>query len=310
MPGCLAPRLRTDFCFKHGKQLNDLPVVLQCVRATRGWWHETIPCDISAFLQLWPEFCQHPVLAVTAAVLKEPTALAAWVQARLFAPTPSSRNAEVTPASLLDSLVHVLSAVHDCPNSHEVEQLGRGGAARSTGPRAACIMLGVLKQHEGDSSVAATPDAVWRLGNKCSAHCLRDDALVVLQQILEAADDRAVRDDWAHVLSSRSVLQICEAAKRVIVHISSKVPGTLPGKDPKYAYVMMHIIRKIVLARVSCSDEETKLDWTGVTRNDLRSMGPDEREWLAHFPADWMAEDIGSCMLGSRVSSIFVPMLA
>ena len=167
-PGCLAPRLKTDFCHKHGRQLNDLPVVLQCVRATRGWWHEMIPCDISAFLQLWPKIRQHPVLALTAAVLKEPTALTAWAKAKLFASTPLCRNAEVAPALLLSSLVDVLNAVHGCPNLPEVEPLGRGGAARFTGPRAARIMLGVLKQHEEDSSVAATPDHVVRLGKSAA----------------------------------------------------------------------------------------------------------------------------------------------
>ena len=278
LAGCLAPRYKTDFCIRHGRQLNALPVVLQCVRATREWWHEMIPCDISAYLQLWPEFRQHPVLAVLAAVLKEPTAVIAWVKTELFAQSPSRRNAEVTPEKLLESLVHVLSVVHGCPNSPEVEQLGRGGAARYTGPRAACIMFGVLKQHEEESSAAATPDLVFRLGKKLSPHCLRDDALVVLRQILDAADDTEVRDDWAKILSSGSVLEISEAARRAIAHISRKVPGTLPGKDPKFGYVLLHITRKIVLSRVSCRDAETKFDWAGVTLEDLRSMGPDERE--------------------------------
>ena len=123
-----------------------------------------IPCDISAYLELWPEYRRHPVLAVLAADLKEPAALSAWVKCDLFAQSPSSRNAEVTADSLLDSLVHVLNAVDDCPNPSEVEQLGRGGAARFTGPRAACIMFGVLKQREEDSSDAATPGKVFRLG--------------------------------------------------------------------------------------------------------------------------------------------------
>ena len=47
-----------------------------------------------------------------------------------------------------------------------------------------------------------------------------------------------------------------------------------------------------------------------MTLENLRSLGPDEREWLAFFPEDWTAEDIGSCTLGSRVSGIFVSMFA
>ena len=132
----------------------------------------------------------------------------------------------------------------------------------------------------------------------------------MLRQILDAAEDAEVRADWAKVLTSNSLLEISNAAQRVVVYISRRVPGTLPGKDPKFAYVLLHITRKIVLARVSCRDAETKFDWSDVTLEDLRSMGPDEREWLAYLPEDWSAEDVGASMLGSRVASIFVPMLA
>ena len=309
VPGCLAPRHRSQFCFKHGKLLNDLPPVLQCVRATRGWWHEMIPCDISAFLHLWPRCRHHPVLAVLAAVLKEPMALKAWVESELFT-KPSCRNADVTAVALMDSLVHVLGVMDGCPNHTEVEQLGRGGAARHTGPRKAGIMFGVLKQLEEKPSDAATPDNVFRLGKKLAAHCLRDDTLEVLGKILEACEDAEVKEQWATVLSSCSVLEISQAAQNVIARISRRVPGTLPGKDPQHAYTLLHISRKIVLARISCRNAESRFDWAGVTLENLRSLGPDEREWLAFFPEDWTAEDIGSCTLGSRVSGIFVSMFA
>ena len=99
VPGCVAPRLASDFCSMHKRQLSPQPLVLQCVMATRAWWHSTVPCDVLAFNELWPELQDNPLLAITAALLKEPTALAAWEEAGMGrAPLPPcSRNSAATP---------------------------------------------------------------------------------------------------------------------------------------------------------------------------------------------------------------------
>ena len=99
----------------------------------------------------------------------------------------------------------------------EVEQLGRGGAARHTGPRKAGIMFGVLKQLEEKPSDAATPDNVFRLGKKLAAHCLRDDTLEVLGKILEACEDAEVKEQWPRTLLRASLaefLELCRARTR------------------------------------------------------------------------------------------------
>jgi hypothetical protein len=262
---------------------------------------------VLAFVDQWPLLQQHPVLALVAAIIKEPTALKAWQDTALFTPFAatqgSGQRGRIDPQVLLDSLLVMLQAVDKCPNIVEVEQLGRNGAARLLGPRAACITLGVLSP----TYVAATPDA-YMLGKKNTAHCVRKDALETLQKIILAAE--AAWQDWEAVQTSTDVVAISSAAERVFIHIGSTVPKTVPVSS-KCCYVRLHIVRKCVLARASCRNASAAaFDWDTVTRDELGDMGPDEKDWLTYFPEDWTAATIGSYMLKSRGSGVFVPMLA
>ena len=307
VPGCVAPRLKSDFCSAHSKILGEQPLALQCVRATCDWWQETIPCDVLAFVDQWPLLQQHPVLALVAAIIKEPTALKAWQDTALFTPFAatqgSGQRGRIDPQVLLDSLLVMLQAVDKCPNTVEVEQLGRNGVARFLGPRAACVTLGVLSQ----TSVAATP-GVYMLGKANTPHCVRKGALETLQKIILAAE--AAWQDWETVQTSTDVVAISSAAARVLTHIGNTVPKTFPVTD-KHCYVRLHIVRKCVLARASCRHADAApFDWATVTLDELGNIGPDERNWLSYFPDDWTAETIGSYMLKSRGSGVFVPMLA
>ena len=151
VPGCVAPRLKSDFCSAHARVLNPQPPVLQCIVASRDWWHLMVPCDVLAFINLWPQVMEHPLLAITAALLKEPTALVAWEGAGLGltpeapeAPGALPQRRSLTAHAFLESLLGVLQAVDGCPNPVEVEQLARGGAARLLGPRATCVIMALV----------------------------------------------------------------------------------------------------------------------------------------------------------------------
>ena len=52
----------------------------------REHWYDLIPCDILAFSEMWPLVRHHPLLAIVAALLKEPFALPTWRHTKLFDP--------------------------------------------------------------------------------------------------------------------------------------------------------------------------------------------------------------------------------
>ena len=310
VPGCVAPRLKSDFCSAHARVLNPQPPVLQCIVASRDWWHLMVPCDVLAFINLWPQIMEHPLLAFTAALLKEPTALVAWEGAGLGltpeapeAPGALPQRRSLTAHAFLESLLGVLQAVDGCPNPVEVEQLARGGAARLLGPRATCVMLGAAEQAESGGVRA------FLLGKSQTRHVICPNAMDTLSKLIEAAEDEEAKADWLLVRSSTSAQDVSEAASRVFTHIATKVPGTLPRLE-KYTYVRLHVVRKILLGRASCRNADTAFDWSSVGRDALADMGPDQRDWLSYFPEGWSAEDIGEFVLGSGAAGLFVPMLA
>ncbi len=115
-------------CYKHQRVWEALALPLQCTRAARR--HVPgMPCDIIDFLDMWPDIRHHPLLAIIAAMLKEPTATARWRQSSGFS---SCRNAELGSQELFASLQEVAQAMGGCPNKLEVDQLSRGGSRLSS----------------------------------------------------------------------------------------------------------------------------------------------------------------------------------
>jgi len=75
--GCTSPRNKSDYCFMHKRVWEYFPKSLQCARAGRRLSVGLLPCDILSFIDMWPVVAHDPLLAVVAAVLKEPSALKA-----------------------------------------------------------------------------------------------------------------------------------------------------------------------------------------------------------------------------------------
>ena len=119
-----------EFCTMHTRVWGGLPLSLQCARACREHFYDLIPCDILAFSEMWPLVRHHPLLAIVAALLKEPFALHTWRHTKLFDPCHHA-GSELTAELLRDSFLVVLEALKSCPNRAEVDQLTRQGVARS-----------------------------------------------------------------------------------------------------------------------------------------------------------------------------------
>ena len=316
--GCLCPRIKSDFCFYHAKHLLPEPVVLQCIRATGDWWPDLIPCDILAFIEQWPLIRVHPLLALISALLKEPTAMAAWQETDIFSFDAATLGSGSCPKldwyCVLTSLKVMLYAVDQCPNAVEVEQLGRNGAARISGPRATLVQLGIIVPVDDDTPLAATRGETFALGKKGSIYRIHEDAEQSIKQLLKVSESEEVWEDWTKVQTSSCVADIARAATKVFTVIGSgtSTPMKSLPMSEKHSYTRLFVVRKILLARTSCrnAESESAPAWDLVSRDELREMCPDEREWLSRFPQEWSAADIGSLMLCSPAAGVFVSMFA
>jgi hypothetical protein len=277
-----------------------------------------IPCDILAFIEQWPLIRVHPLLALISALLKEPTAMAAWQETKIVSFDAATLGSGSCPNldwyCVLVSLKVMLYAINQCPNVVEVEQLGRNGAARISGPRAAMVQLGIIVPVDDDTPLAATRGETFALGKRRSIYRIHDDAEQSIKQLIKVSEGKEVWEDWAEVQNSSSVADIARAATRVFNLIGSGMSTTTKGLplSEKHSYTRLFVVRKILLARTSCRNAESQSApaWDLVSRDELTEMCPDEKQWLSRFPQEWSAADIGSLMLCSPAAGVFVSMFA
>ncbi len=108
-----------------------------------------MPCDIVDFVSLWPVFRVHPLVAIAAAMLKEPLAIQCWRESGFLqeCAVGAFRDDSMAFAKAMhDSLKLVVKACDGCPNREEVEQLSRQGVSRFTGVASTCRCLGIIAE--------------------------------------------------------------------------------------------------------------------------------------------------------------------
>ena len=299
---CLRPRMHGEFCTMHGRVWNGLPLSLQCARACREDWHDLIPCDILAFSEMWPLVKHHPLLAIVAALMKEPLALHTWRHTKLFDPCRHARS-ELTAESLQDSFLVVLGALNSCPNRAEVDQLARQGVARVMGPARTLAYLGVIRP-------AAEEDvAAFKLGKTLREYTLCANSLESLEQLLKVS--AGLMPTWTRMQTSHDLLEAAECAQAVIVSLCSQCPGTIPCKGDAATYLRPHIVRKFALARLMHPEEAPiSVEWSAVSLAQLSRMMPDSGQSIAAFPPNWSAQQVGEFIFDAPSAAPFVSMMA
>ena len=308
---CVRPRHKSDFCMVHKRVWEALPLSLQATRACREHWHALIPGDVLAYEELWPAVRHHPLLALVGALLKEPTAVMAWLGSDLFelcrhagsTPRPC-RDAGSPPSAeaVRDSLSRVLEAIELCPNQEEVNQLARKGVARFTGPARACAYAGVIEPvGEGDK-------ADHCLGKTHRGYKKKED-MATLQGLLEACV--GLMPTWQRVLTSADLIEVVDAAQHLMASLCASCPGTIPAKGEDGSYVRPWLVRRIVLARLMHPEEAPyRVDWSAVSVEQLNRMVPDRGGALTEFPPQWSAQEIGDFLLDQPGAVAFASMLA
>jgi len=110
---------------------------MQVVRGARHILHAMVPCDILAFLEVWPEVKANLAVTIVVALIKEPTVIHRWSQTEFWrtalAP-PQGQGTASTATTLAEGMAHSLTEVATwvgrAPNMVELDQLVGSGCIR------------------------------------------------------------------------------------------------------------------------------------------------------------------------------------
>jgi hypothetical protein len=144
-----------------------------------GLAEDMLPIDIVDFMRVVSKLEGDLVLCLLVASLKEPLAVAKFLELANAGENPLLRRRDYTGEELGKVLEEVAMCLHGCPNKTEVQKLIRQGVARFVGPASTFINLGVIvvatslekKNHkEGqDDGEAHAPPRKKRKGTKDAA---------------------------------------------------------------------------------------------------------------------------------------------
>ena len=139
--GCMIPRHQGSLCSGHTRAMSQLPWELQAAHTCREFALDMMPCDIVDFVGLWPEIRPHPLLAIVAAMLKEPWATQHWLKTGFLQQCAAGKfkhDCQAFARAMHVSLSAVVEASDGCPNREEVDQLSRQGPSYVTPTFALC----------------------------------------------------------------------------------------------------------------------------------------------------------------------------
>jgi hypothetical protein len=233
-------------------------------------------------MDMWPVVAHDPLLAVVAAVLKEPSALKAWRSTDIFHPRHNA--VPLTAERMWRSLLSVVIAMDGCPNRAEVDQLS--GLERYTGVVGACVCMGVVEKHTqtGDENP-------WSLGKPLRPY-QRGSSHENISKMLEISS--CCSATWNVVRSGEDLAQVAEAIRAVMVALSNQCPHIFPDNGADAATLRAFVIRKILMARILHSEQVPfHKHWAEISRSQLSKMMSDESNCLSVFPEHWTAQMIG-----------------
>jgi hypothetical protein len=153
-----------------------------------GLAEDMLPIDIVDFMHVVSTLKGDLVLCLLVASLKEPLAVAKFLELAKAGENPLLCRRDYTGEELGKMLEEVAVCLHGCPNKTEVQKLIRQGVARFVGPASTLVNLGVIvmatsmekEKHKGgqDDGEARMPPRKKRKGTKGAA----DETDIVVSQ--------------------------------------------------------------------------------------------------------------------------------
>ena len=92
-------------------------------------------------------------------------------------------------------------------------------------------------------------------------------------------------------------MSFAEGARSILSHMGA-ASGALGAKSEQ-GYVVDHVVRKFALGRILAAPQDAGMvDWSRITRNQLRLLCADQSEYLNNFPENYTAADISDALFG------------
>lgn len=292
---CPRPKNKSDFCFSHRAVWQRLPWSMQAARAARAVLPSMLPCDVVAFLQVYPMLEGQLPALIMAAGLKEPTPMFAFV-------TAFQQLADRNSEGLFEAMRTALRAVDGVPHQAELEQLTRQGAGRWLGAVAWGRALDLIMPEA--AACASSPGEVLVLGLRRASFQLARAAPKKFDAMVSVCSKR--QQELDALFGDASVLESAEGVVRVIEAVSREA-GLAWN-----AYTIANIVRKFLLARVLHAGAARKVDWASVPLGSLPTrVLPDVKQNLVSgFPLDCSAADASEMVTGRHDQAMLLSMWA
>ena len=302
VPGCVRPKLRSDFCYMHRRVLAELPPPARLAVQMAPIAHALVPSDVYDFVDIFRECSDDVGFTIIMAQIKESLATAVFRQGWRTLPPEYLASAFLSIwHDVIDAAACASTPCGDRQPPHKValEQLSRQGASRFQGLAMASQQMGVLrKAGEGDDE-----GATRKLGLTGHAYCKTGETEMLAKFFAVARGPKAaaLKKCYAAAGSETDKTQLldhvfaCASALRALLDSMQGAGALCPAIrwPPTDGIVRKHAVALIGLLGPG------DIDWQRCSSTRLQEISPDFHKHLQCLPASWNAAEI-SCFICGR----------